>query len=54
MSDTDRLADYLRRMEGDDSPRNLETGCHGCGLSVLACNAKRYVDSLTCCLPCSH
>ncbi len=52
MTDTDRLADYLARMDNADHERALPDGCT-CGLSVLACNASRYVDSRPCCSACN-
>lgn len=53
MSDDDRLADYIRRIEGDTTPRTLPDGC-ACGESVLACNASRYLYSTRCCAECDH
>lgn len=51
MSDTDRLADYLRRMDGDNTRRLLPDGCAGCGVSLVSCDSVRY---FYCCSTCSH
>jgi len=52
MSDDDRLADYLARMDNADYRRDLDDGC-SCGLSLAACNASKYVTSTACCTACS-
>lgn len=53
MSDDDRLADYLARMDNPEHRRELDDGCT-CGDSIVACNASRYVRSTRCCASCSH
>lgn len=55
MSDDDRLADYLARLENPDHVRTLPDGCT-CGLSLLACNAARYLADVDtrCCSACHH
>lgn len=53
VSDTDRLADYLARQADPDHQRTLPDGCV-CGLSLVACNCKRYVDAEPCCFQCRH
>lgn len=54
MSDTDRLVDYLARMDNPDHQRDLPDGCVDCGASVLSCNATRYMTSAHCCPVCEH
>lgn len=53
MSDDDRLADYLKRMEDSGYVRTLADGC-ACGLSGLACRSGVYLASERCCPACSH
>ena len=53
MSDDDRLADYLARMDNPNHVRALDDGCL-CGESVVACNASQYIRSTHCCSACSH
>jgi hypothetical protein len=53
MSDDDRLADYLRRIEGDTTPRTLDDGCAGCNHSLVFCRCSRYMDLGPCCGSCS-
>lgn len=55
MSDDDRLADYLARMENPNYVRTLADGCAGCGRSIVSCNSLRYLDvSPGCCEACDH
>jgi hypothetical protein len=54
MSDDDRLADYLRRIEGDTTPRTLTDGCASCNHSLVFCRCSRYMDLGPCCPACTH
>ena len=51
MSDDDRLADYLRRMDGDNTRRTLPDGCTSCGVSLVSCHS---VQHFNCCDHCDH
>lgn len=53
MSDDDRLADYLARIADPEHVRSLPDGC-ACGLSLVACNAGRYLTRDRCCEGCCH
>ena len=54
MSDDDRLADYLARMDNPNHVRQLDDGCAHCGHSLVFCRCNRYMDLGPCCLTCSH
>lgn len=53
MSDDDRLADYLARMDNPDHVRELEDGCGNCGHSKVYCHVCIYRDLGPCCSSCS-
>jgi len=53
VTDDDRLADYLRRIEGDTTPRTLDDGCDRCNHSLVFCRCSRYMDLGPCCDTCS-
>lgn len=53
MSDDDRLADYLARMDNPDHVRELEDGCANCGHSRVYCHVCIYRDLGPCCSACS-
>lgn len=53
MSDDDRIADYLARMEDSDYRRDLTDGCPSCRGSLVYCRASRYLANEPCCSACS-
>jgi hypothetical protein len=53
MSDDDRLADYLARMDNPNHVRALDDGCAHCGHSLVFCRCNRYMDLGPCCTNCS-
>lgn len=53
MSDDDRLADYLARMDNPNHVRTLDDGCPHCGHSLVYCRCSHYMDLGPCCTHCS-
>lgn len=53
MSDDDRLADYLARMDNPSHVRTLDDGCPHCGHSLVYCRCSRYMDLGPCCQACA-
>lgn len=52
MTDDDRLADYVARIENPDHTRTLDDGCTSCGHSLVFCRCNRYMDLGPCCPNC--
>jgi hypothetical protein len=55
VSDDDRLADYLARMDNPDHVRTLSDGC-ACGHSAVYCRCVAYIEGrdARCCGSCQH
>lgn len=53
MTDDDRLADYLARMDNPNHIRTLDDGCV-CGHSAVYCRCCIYRDLGPCCPTCIH
>lgn len=53
MTDTDRLTDYLARMDNPNHDRVLSDGCLNCGHSLVFCHCTTYMDLGPCCSGCS-
>jgi len=56
MSDDDRMADYIARMDNPDHMRLLDDGCANCTASAVYCRCIAYIEGggARCCATCSH